>query len=286
MGKLSAMQDSLKRIADALDRLAPKDVFPDNLHDAEGYFWQSDLRTLQSIDMIQRLPLECLQGVDAQKQQLLSNSRSFAKGHKANNALLWGARGTGKSSLLKAVHGQILTEGLDCAIVELQREDIGDLPLLMKLLQKIDRRFILFCDDLAFEASDSSYKSLKAVLEGGLAGRPQNIVFYATSNRRHLMPRQMIDNERGTAINPSEANEEKISLSDRFGLWIGFHSLDQDTYLDIIQTYIAHYKLPTNIEDERPNALAWAMARGNRSGRTAHQYIIDSAGRLDITLPD
>jgi len=286
MGKLSAMQDSLKRIADALDRLAPKDVFPDNLHEAEGYFWQSDLRTLQSIDVIQRLPLECLQGVDTQKQQLLSNSRSFAKGHKANNALLWGARGTGKSSLLKAVHGQILTEGLDCAIVELQREDIGDLPLLMKLLQPIDRRFILFCDDLAFEASDSSYKSLKAVLEGGLAGRPQNIVFYATSNRRHLMPRQMIDNERGTAINPSEANEEKISLSDRFGLWIGFHSLDQETYLEIIQTYLAYYSLPTTIEDERPNALAWAMARGNRSGRTAHQFIIDLAGRLDITLPD
>jgi len=286
MGKLSAMQDSLKRIADALDRLAPKDVFPDNLHEAEGYFWQSDLRTLQSIDVIQRLPLECLQGVDTQKQQLLSNSRSFAKGHKANNALLWGARGTGKSSLLKAVHGQILTEGLDCAIVELQREDIGDLPLLMKLLQPIDRRFILFCDDLAFEASDSSYKSLKAVLEGGLAGRPQNIVFYATSNRRHLMPRQMIDNERGTAINPSEANEEKISLSDRFGLWIGFHSLDQETYLEIIQTYLAYYSLPTTMEDERPNALAWAMARGNRSGRTAHQFIIDLAGRLDITLPD
>ncbi len=280
------MQDSLKRIADALDRLAPKDVFPDNLHEAEGYFWQSDLRTLQSIDVIQRLPLECLQGVDTQKQQLLSNSRSFAKGHKANNALLWGARGTGKSSLLKAVHGQILTEGLDCAIVELQREDIGDLPLLMKLLQPIDRRFILFCDDLAFEASDSSYKSLKAVLEGGLAGRPQNIVFYATSNRRHLMPRQMIDNERGTAINPSEANEEKISLSDRFGLWIGFHSLDQETYLEIIQTYLAYYSLPTTMEDERPNALAWAMARGNRSGRTAHQFIIDLAGRLDITLPD
>ena len=280
------MQDSLKRIADALDRLTPKDVFPDNLHEAEGYFWQSDLRTLQSIDVIQRLPLECLQGVDTQKQQLLSNSRSFAKGHKANNALLWGARGTGKSSLLKAVHGQILTEGLDCAIVELQREDIGDLPLLMKLLQPIDRRFILFCDDLAFEASDSSYKSLKAVLEGGLAGRPQNIVFYATSNRRHLMPRQMIDNERGTAINPSEANEEKISLSDRFGLWIGFHSLDQETYLEIIQTYLAYYSLPTTMEDERPNALAWAMARGNRSGRTAHQFIIDLAGRLDITLPD
>ena len=280
------MRDSLKRIADALERLAPRNKFPENLNDAEGYFWQSDLRTLQEINKIQRLPLDCLQGIKMQRDQLLNNSRAFAKGHKANNALLWGARGTGKSSLLKAVHGQLLAEGLDCAIVELQREDINDLPMLMKLLEPIDRRFIIFCDDLAFEASDSSYKSLKAVLEGGLAGRPQNIVFYATSNRRHLMPRQMIDNERGSAINPSEANEEKISLSDRFGLWIGFHSMDQETYLDIIEAYLDYYKLPTTFSEQRADALSWAMGRGNRSGRSAHQFIVDLAGRLNITIPD
>ena len=183
------------------------------------------------------------------------------------------------------MHGELLAEGHDCAIVELQREDIKDLPMLMQILAPANRRFILFCDDLAFEDGDSSYKSLKAVLEGGLSGRPDNIVFYATSNRRHLMPRQMIDNERGSAINPSEANEEKISLSDRFGLWIGFHSMDQETYLKIIEGYIAHYQLPTKIEDVRAEALAWAMGRGNRSGRSAHQYIIDLAGRLDVTLP-
>ena len=280
------MRDSLKRIADALDRLAPKDSFPETLTQAEGYFWQSDLRQLQAVDTIRRLPLACLQGIETQKQQLLDNSRAFARGHRANNALLWGARGTGKSSVLKAVHGQLLNEGLDCAIVELQREDISDLPMLMKLLESVDRRFILFCDDLAFEANDSSYKSLKAVLEGGLAGRPQNIVFYATSNRRHLMSRQMIDNERGTAINPSEANEEKISLSDRFGLWIGFHSMDQETYLSIIMGYIDYYKLPTSMDAQRADALAWAMGRGNRSGRTAFQFILDLAARLNVQLPE
>ena len=279
------MRDHLKRIADALERLAPQDQFPDNLTSAEGYFWQAETRTLQPVQQIQRLPLSCLFGIEPQRDQLLHNSRAFAKGHRANNALLWGARGTGKSSLLKAVHGELLAEGHDCAIVELQREDIKDLPMLMQILAPANRRFILFCDDLAFEDGDSSYKSLKAVLEGGLSGRPDNIVFYATSNRRHLMPRQMIDNERGSAINPSEANEEKISLSDRFGLWIGFHSMDQETYLKIIEGYIAHYQLPTKIEDMRAEALAWAMGRGNRSGRSAHQYIIDLAGRLDVTLP-
>lgn len=279
------MRDSLKRIADALDRLAPIDKFPSSLHDAEGYFWQSDLRTLQAVEHIQRLPLECLVGIETQKQQLLDNSRAFANGHKANNVLLWGARGTGKSSVLKAVHGQLLSEGLDCAIVELQREDISDLPMLMKQLEQVDRRFILFCDDLTFEAADSSYKSLKAVLEGGLAGRPENIVFYATSNRRHLMARQMIDNERGTAINPSEANEEKISLSDRFGLWIGFHSMDQETFLSIIAGYIEYFALPTSIAEQRGDALAWAMGRGNRSGRSAYQFIIDLAARLETKLP-
>ena len=274
----------LARMAEALERIAPSYQFPDNLEDAQGYIWEAQLRKLQKIEEIERLPLSCLEGIEQQKQQLLENSRAFAKGLRANNALLWGARGTGKSSLLKAVHGALLSEGLDCAIVEVQREDIQDLPYIMQVLKQSNRRFILFCDDLAFEEADSSYKSLKAVLEGGLSGRPDNIVFYATSNRRHLMPRQMIDNERGSAINPSEAIEEKISLSDRFGLWIGFHSVDQQTYLTMIETYVAFYKLPVELKQVKSEALTWCIGRGHRSGRTAYQFIIHLAGKLGITL--
>ena len=282
--ELELLAPILTRMAEALDRIAPSYQFPDNLEDAQGYIWEAQLRKLQKIEEIERLPLSCLEGIEQQKQQLLENSRAFAKGLRANNALLWGARGTGKSSLLKAVHGALLSEGLDCAIVEVQREDIQDLPYIMQVLKQSNRRFILFCDDLAFEEADSSYKSLKAVLEGGLSGRPDNIVFYATSNRRHLMPRQMIDNERGSAINPSEAIEEKISLSDRFGLWIGFHSVDQETYLTMIETYVAFYKLPVELEQVKSEALTWCIGRGNRSGRTAYQFIIHLAGRLGITL--
>lgn len=274
----------LARMAEALERIAPSYQFPDNLEDAQGYIWEAQLRKLQKIEEIERLPLSCLEGIEQQKQQLLENSRAFAKGLRANNALLWGARGTGKSSLLKAVHGALLSEGLDCAIVEVQREDIQDLPYIMQVLKQSNRRFILFCDDLAFEEADSSYKSLKAVLEGGLSGRPDNIVLYATSNRRHLMPRQMIDNERGSAINPSEAIEEKISLSDRFGLWIGFHSVDQETYLTMIETYVAFYKLPVELKQVKSEALTWCIGRGHRSGRTAYQFIIHLAGKLGITL--
>ena len=282
--ELELLAPMLTRMAEALERIAPSYQFPDNLEDAQGYIWEAQLRKLQKIDEIERLPLSCLEGIEQQKQQLLENSRAFAKGLRANNALLWGARGTGKSSLLKAVHGALLSEGLDCAIVEVQREDIQDLPYIMQVLKQSNRRFILFCDDLAFEEADSSYKSLKAVLEGGLSGRPDNIVFYATSNRRHLMPRQMIDNERGSAINPSEAIEEKISLSDRFGLWIGFHSVDQETYLTMIETYVAFYKMPVELEQVKSEALIWCIGRGHRSGRTAYQFIIHLAGRLGITL--
>jgi predicted AAA+ superfamily ATPase len=282
--ELELLAPMLTRMAEALERIAPSYQFPDNLEDAQGYIWEAQLRKLQKIEEIERLPLSCLEGIEQQKQQLLENSRAFAKGLRANNALLWGARGTGKSSLLKAVHGALLSEGLDCAIVEVQREDIQDLPYIMQVLKQSNRRFILFCDDLAFEEADSSYKSLKAVLEGGLSGRPDNIVFYATSNRRHLMPRQMIDNERGSAINPSEAIEEKISLSDRFGLWIGFHSVDQETYLTMIETYVAFYKLPVELEQVESEALTWCIGRGHRSGRTAYQFIIHLAGRLGITL--
>ena len=282
--ELELLAPMLTRMAEALERIAPSYQFPDNLEDAQGYIWEAQLRKLQKIDEIERLPLSCLEGIEEQKQQLLENSRAFAKGLRANNALLWGARGTGKSSLLKAVHGALLSEGLDCAIVEVQREDIQDLPYIMQVLKQSNRRFILFCDDLAFEEADSSYKSLKAVLEGGLSGRPDNIVFYATSNRRHLMPRHMIDNERGSAINPSEAIEEKISLSDRFGLWIGFHSVDQETYLTMIETYVAFYKLPVELEQVKSEALTWCIGRGHRSGRTAYQFIIHLAGKLGITL--
>ena len=272
------------RMTEALERLAPSYQFPDNLNDAEGFIWEAQLRKLRKIEKIERLPLSCLKGIESQKQQLLENSRAFAKGLKANNALLWGARGTGKSSLLKAVHGQLLLEGLNCAIIEVQREDIQDLSHIMEALKQSDRRFIIFCDDLAFEEADSSYKSLKAILEGGLSGRPENIVFYATSNRRHLMPRQMIDNELSSAINPSEAIEEKISLSDRFGLWIGFHSVNQETYLDMIENYVKFFDLPVELENIKSEALTWCIGRGHRSGRTAYQFIIYLAGKLGITL--
>ena len=272
------------RMTEALERLAPSYQFPDDLNNAEGFIWEAQLRKLRKIEKIERLPLSCLKGIESQKQQLLDNSRAFATGLKANNALLWGARGTGKSSLLKAVHGQLLLEGLNCAIIEVQREDIQDLPHIMQALKQSDRRFIIFCDDLAFEEADSSYKSLKAILEGGLSGRPENIVFYATSNRRHLMPRQMIDNELGSAINPSEAIEEKISLSDRFGLWIGFHSVNQETYLDIIENYVKFFDLPVELENIKSEALTWCIGRGHRSGRTAYQFIIYLAGKLGITL--
>ena len=282
--KIEQITPLLMRMADALERLAPAYHFPENLDQAEGFIWEAQLRKLQKIEVIERLPLSCLQGIEHQKQQLLENSRAFAKGLRANNALLWGARGTGKSSLLKAVHGQLITEGLDCAIVEIQREDIQDLPFIMQALKQSDRRFILFCDDLAFEEADANYKSLKAVLEGGLSGRPDNIVFYATSNRRHLMPRQMIDNERGSAINPSEAIEEKISLSDRFGLWIGFHSIDQETYLAMIENYVNFFGLSVDMEQVKSESLTWCIGRGHRSGRTAYQFITNLAGKLGVIL--
>ena len=274
----------LTRIADALDRLAPP---ADNHHPlvrADGYLWNAKLAICEPVEKISRLPLSNLRGIHAQITALFDNTKAFAEGRLANNALLWGARGTGKSSVIKAVHGALQDEGFDLAIVEIAREDIGDLPTLMQYLAHQEGRFIVFCDDLAFEGAETSYKALKAALEGGLSGRPSNIVFYASSNRRHLMARQMIDNERSSAINPSEAVEEKISLSDRFGLWIGFHAIDQDGYLDIVNGYIAHYQLPTTPDEVRLDALQWAMARGNRSGRTAFQYIIHLAAKLNITI--
>ena len=276
--------DVLKRIADALDRLAPPRDAEIDLTAHQGYIWVAEKSNFHPVDDIQRLPLESLQGIDQQKHRLLENTEYFAKGMRANNALLWGARGTGKSSVMKAVHGHLIEAGYDIGLVEIQREDLSDLPEVMEHLARIERAFILFCDDLAFEQDDISYKSLKAVLEGGLSGRPRNLVFYATSNRRHLMPRDMIENERSTAINRSEASEEKISLSDRFGLWIGFHNVDQDTYLEMIRWYIDYYKIPVSFEIARQDSLTWAMGRGNRSGRTAFQYILNLAMQHGVKI--
>ena len=274
----------LTRIANALERLGPPKTAEIDLKSHQGYIWVSEKSNFHAVEEIQRLPLDSLKGIDQQKQQLLENTEYFAKGMRANNALLWGARGTGKSSVLKAVHGHLLAKGYDIGLVEIQREDLGDLPEVMARLSKIDRAFILFCDDLAFEQEDISYKSLKAVLEGGLSGRPRNLVFYATSNRRHLMARQMIENEQSTAINRSEAAEEKISLSDRFGLWIGFHNVDQDTYLAMIKWYVEYYQIPVSFEEVRQDSLTWAIGRGNRSGRTAFQYILNLAMQHEIKI--
>jgi predicted AAA+ superfamily ATPase len=232
---------------------------------------------------VNRLALSLLKGIDAARDTLLENTRRFAVGLPANNALLWGARGMGKSSLVKAVHAEVPR----LTLIEIHREDIASLPhLLAHLREAPNRRFILFCDDLSFEALDTSYKSLKAVLEGGIEGRPDNVLFYATSNRRHLMPREMVENERSTAIHPGEAVEEKLSLSDRFGLWIGFHNCSQDDYLAMVKSYTEHYRLTIDQAALRNEALAWALARGSRSGRVAWQYIQDLAGRLGKPLED
>ena len=233
------------------------------------------------------LPLTLLKGVDAARDTLHENTRRFSDGLPANNALLWGARGMGKSSLVKAVHAEVnkgRAKAARIALVEIPREDIASLPHLLRRLRGHERRFLLFCDDLSFDRDDASYKSLKAALEGGVEGRPPNVLFYATSNRRHMMPRDMMENERSTAINPSEAVEEKVSLSDRFGLWLGFHHCGQDDYLAMIGAYVAHFKLPIAESEWTARAIAWAATRGGRSGRVAWQYIQDLAGRLGKKL--
>ena len=286
MSKLNddAMLQQLTRIADALERQWPP--LPNNadLARAEAYVWHSDIRKLAPVHSVNRLALGLLRGVNEQRDLLMANTTAFANKLPANNALLWGARGTGKSSLVKAVHGAILASGLDCGLVEIHREDIADLPLLMNFLATIDRQFIVFSDDLAFEQGESTYKSLKAALDGGIEGRPENVIFYATSNRRHLMPRQMMENERSSAISPSETTEETVSLSDRFGLWVGFHSIDQDTYLEMIDEYINYFNIKVGKIDVRAESLAWSIGRGARSGRVAWQYITDLAARTNTRL--
>jgi len=275
------LQVLLTRIADALERLAPSAPASAALDEAEAFVWQAESDRLEAVHEINRLPLDLLQGVARQRDVLMDNTRRFATGLPANNALLWGARGMGKSSLVKAVHGAVNAEFDGAlALIEIHREDIGSLPRLLARLRAAPRRCLVFCDDLSFDGGDASYKSLKALLEGGIEGRPANVLFYATSNRRHLMPRDMIENERSTAINPAEAVEEKVSLSDRFGLWLGFHACDQDTYLAIVESYVAAYDLDIAVERLHAEANEWSISRGARSGRVAWQFIQDLAGRL------
>jgi len=282
----------LTRIAEALDRLAPPPPTGGLLAGedaADAFVWQADDGVLQPVAAVNRVALPLLQGIDRMRDILLDNTARFARGLPANNALLWGARGMGKSSLVKAAHATVnadLPEGLPrLVLVEIHREDIPTLPrLLMQLREAAPRRFVLFCDDLSFDSDDSSYKSLKGVLEGGIEGRPPNVLFYATSNRRHLMPRDMIENERSTAINPAEAVEEKVSLSDRFGLWLGFHNCDQDTFFRMVEGYARHFGLEVPAEQIQAEAREWSVTRGSRSGRVAWQYVQDLAGRLGKTL--
>jgi predicted AAA+ superfamily ATPase len=274
----------LARIADALERRSPPRAADLGLGGARAYVFEAATRALRPVPNVARIDLELLCGIDHVATILLDNTRRFAKGLPANNALLWGARGMGKSSLVKAVHGLVEKEGLPLVLVEIHREDIDELPSLLLGLARSDERFLLFCDDLSFDVGESSYKSLKAVLEGGLEGRPRNVVFYATSNRRHLMPRQMIDNERGTAIHPGEAVEEKVSLSDRFGLWLGFHPCSQETYLAMVERYADHFGFAIEPAELKRAALEWATTRGSRSGRVAWQFIQDTAGRLGQEL--
>jgi predicted AAA+ superfamily ATPase len=278
----------LARIADALDRIAPEKQTSADLSAADAYVWQADgpdSGHLIPVPAVNRVPLGLLQGIDRQADILIENTRRFANGLPANNALLWGARGTGKSSLVKAAHAEINAESKDgLLLVEIHREDIQTLPALLAVLRSSGRQAILFCDDLSFDNTDSSYKSLKAVLEGGIEGRPENVVFYATSNRRHLLPRDMMENERSTAINPSEAVEEKVSLSDRFGLWLGFHNTDQDTFFAMIQAYCDHFGLDIEPDQLRAEAKEWSVTRGSRSGRVAWQFVQEVAGRLGKPL--
>jgi predicted AAA+ superfamily ATPase len=278
----------LARIADALERLAPPPAAAPDFSAADAFVWHPEGARVSPVTRVNRVDMSLLKGIDRVRDLLVENTERFARGFPANNALLWGARGMGKSSLVKATHAAV-NAGLGpkagtLKLVEIHREDIEGLPELMALLRRAADRFIVFCDDLSFDAADTSYKSLKAVLEGGIEGRPENVILYATSNRRHLMSRDMMENERSTAINPGEAVEEKISLSDRFGLWLGFHRCSQDEYLAMVEGYVSYFSIPADREEVRREALEWAATRGARSGRVAWQYVQDLAGRLSVRL--
>lgn len=278
----SELLPALTRIAEALERLAPAAPPMPKLTGADAFVWHPHpVARLAPVPKVAAVPILLLKGVERQKGILLENTQRFARGFAANNVMLWGARGTGKSSLVKAAHAAANAElPGSLALIEIQREDIRTLPDLLNILRAQSRRCLVFCDDLSFEREDSDYKALKSVLDGGIEGRPANVLFYATSNRRHLMSRDMIENERSTAINPSEAVEEKVSLSDRFGLWLGFHNCDQETFFAIIDGYCASFGLDLPREDVHAQAIEWSVTRGSRSGRVAWQFIQDLAGRL------
>ena len=276
----------LRRIADALERLAPPAPPTLDFDSADAFVWYAEDHRLAPVRRVNRVEMSLLKGIDRVRDLLVENTERFARGLPANNALLWGARGMGKSSLVKAAHAGTAAAypkaGLK--LIEIHREDIESLPELMGFLRNASQRFVVFCDDLSFDADDTSYKSLKTMLEGGIEGRPDNVIFYATSNRRHLLAREMVENERSTAINPGEAVEEKVSLSDRFGLWLGFHRASQDEYLAMVEGYIAHFRVPLDGIDLRREALEWSTTRGSRSGRVAWQYVQDLAGRLGVKM--
>lgn len=272
-----------ERIAAALERISPPPMDAPDFDAAPAFLWQTAPDGLKPVTLVNRVDIALLVGIERARDTLLDNTRRFASGLPANNALLWGARGMGKSSLVKAVHGALVSEGLNLKLVELQREDLPTVGRLLDHLRAAPgHRFVLYCDDLSFSHDDQHYKSLKAVLDGGIEGRPDNVIFYATSNRRHLMPRDMIENERSSAINPSEAVEEKVSLSDRFGLWLGFHACNQDDYLAMIEGYCADAGLEVDAETLRAAAIEWQATRGSRSGRVAWQFFVDLAGRHGV----
>ncbi len=278
--------ESLRRIAEALERLSPPAFAMPDFADADAFVWHVSPDHLQPVAQVNRVALDLLVGIDRARDTLVANTLQFARGFPANNALLWGARGMGKSSLVKAVHAHVLERAPDCALklVEIQREDLPSIGRLMQHLRASSARFVLFCDDLSFSHDDQHYKSLKAVLDGGVEGRPENVVLYATSNRRHLMPRDMIENERSSAISPSESVEEKVSLSDRFGLWLGFHPCGQDEFLAMIDGYCAVYGLRIDRDRLRAEAIEWQATRGSRSGRVAWQFFTDLAGREGVRI--
>jgi hypothetical protein len=277
-------QSDLSRIAEALERMSPAPAPAPNFDVADAFVWHTSPDRLEPVAQVSCVDLSLLVRVDRSRKTLLANTLQFAKGYAANNALLWGARGMGKSSLVKAVHGHIVDQGLPLKIVELQREDLPSVTRLMNHLRAVPYRFLLFCDDLSFSHDDQHYKSLKAILDGGIEGRPENVLLYATSNRRHLMPRDMIENERSSAINPAEAVEEKVSLSDRFGLWLGFHPCSQDDYLTMIYGYCDAYGIGVDRDTIRAEAIEWTTTRGSRSGRVAWQYFTDLAGRQGVRV--
>ena len=278
------MTEPLERIAAALERLRPGPAIAPDFDVAGAFVWHADPDRLDPVTRVSRIDVDLLVGIDRSRDTLFANTERFARGLPANNALLWGARGMGKSSLVKAIHGKLHASHPGLKLIEIQREDLPSIGRLLHLLRDADQRFVLFCDDLSFSHDDSHYKSLKAVLDGGIEGRPDNVVLYATSNRRHLMPRDMIENERSTAITPGEAVEEKVSLSDRFGLWLGFHPCDQDQYLAMIRGYVDAHGIEIDDATLRAEAIEWQATRGSRSGRVAWQYFTDLAGRRGVSL--